>query len=161
MSDKEYMQIIKRKCNESAYQYLMKKRGSKGREIKYQKLKMADYLLPNQELDINEKRKLFEIRNKMTDLPSNICSSDQNKSICLCGNIENEQHIYDCKYLSQKIPEKEFETVFSENIFDQKSVLKHFEQKMEKRKKLLESSHEILNCDPLHSVHESLVMDNK
>ena len=67
--------LVKKKCKESAYKYLMKKRGSKGKEILYsEKFEMAEYLMPNSELKIEDQLKIFEIRNRMTDIRSNFCS---------------------------------------------------------------------------------------
>ena len=41
MSELEYTKLVKEKCKESAYIYLMKKRGVKGQEISYQNIEMA------------------------------------------------------------------------------------------------------------------------
>ena len=43
----------------------------KGKEIQYKKIEMAEYLQPmNKELTIENKRRIFEIRNMMVDIPS-------------------------------------------------------------------------------------------
>ena len=39
--------LVKKKFEESAFSYLLKKHGSKDSEIEYTKLEMASYLLPN------------------------------------------------------------------------------------------------------------------
>ena len=88
MTEYRYTQLVKQKCKEGAYKYLMKKRGTKGSEIEYLKLEMADYLLPNNILTIHEQRQIFEIRNKMSDIPSNFCSRDKNRSKCPCRDTE-------------------------------------------------------------------------
>ena len=60
MSKQKFTDILnKRKCP-----YLKGKRKSKGKEIKYEELEMAEYLGPtNIILTIEEKQKLFGIRN--------------------------------------------------------------------------------------------------
>ena len=48
MTKKSFGRIVKQKCMEAAYTYLKQKQenGSKGVEIKYTGLQMAEYLLP-------------------------------------------------------------------------------------------------------------------
>ena len=44
-----------------ALEYLLKQRGSKGSEIEYNEMKMADYLMPNKEIKtIEDKRHNFQ-----------------------------------------------------------------------------------------------------
>ena len=71
MKENEYRNLIRKKCIELAYKYLMNKRGSKGKEINYDKMKMAQYLLPNNQLEVKEQQIFFEIRNKMTNITNN------------------------------------------------------------------------------------------
>ena len=55
----EYRNLIRKKCIELGFNYLMNKRGSKGKEIEYDKIGMAQYLQPNNQLEVKEKRKIF------------------------------------------------------------------------------------------------------
>jgi hypothetical protein len=57
----KYNEIVREKCKESAYSYLMKRRGSKGAEIVYTRIQMSEYLLPNDEFTIENQRNLFSI----------------------------------------------------------------------------------------------------
>ena len=75
----------------------MKRRGSKGAEIEYPRIEMAEYLLPNDEFTIEDQRNLFSMRNRMVDIPSNFVSSEKNESKCLHEEKENMRHIYSCK----------------------------------------------------------------
>ena len=153
MSELKYTKLVKEKCKESAYIYLMKKRGVKGQEISYQKLEMADYLLPNNEFTIEEQRTLFEVRNKMFDIPSNFCARERNESKCPCGATENMEHVYYCKYLNKKIPETSFDKVYNGNIFEQRQVLTNFEENIEVRRKIKNKEFpQAIRCDPLSSV---------
>ena len=53
---------------------------------------MSEFLLPfNSSLNIEEKRKLFETRNRMTKIPYNF---GQKEEKCICGEVEDIQHIY-------------------------------------------------------------------
>ena len=46
MSISQFKNLLKKKISETALKYLLKKKGSKGKEIKYSCLEMAEYLLP-------------------------------------------------------------------------------------------------------------------
>ena len=45
----QFLQTIKSAIKSSAFKYLISKQRSKGQEMKYTELKMADYLMPNKE----------------------------------------------------------------------------------------------------------------
>ena len=50
---------------------------------------MSEYLLPiNENLTIDEKRRLFGVRNKMTYIPSNFSRGEEEMK-CQCGQKEN------------------------------------------------------------------------
>ena len=64
MTKYKLKKILKERIDEKAFLYLMEKQGKKGREIKYESLKMANYLLPGEEnLTIENKRNIFSIKN--------------------------------------------------------------------------------------------------
>ena len=74
----------------------MERRGSKGIEIEYSSLKMAEYLLPNDDLTITEQRHIFSIRNRMINIENNFRGKLE-KKICICGEYEDMQHFYSCE----------------------------------------------------------------
>jgi hypothetical protein len=47
----------------------MKRRGSKGAEILNPRIQMSEYLLPNDEFNIEKQRILFSFRNRMVNIP--------------------------------------------------------------------------------------------
>ena len=102
---------------------------------------MSQYLQPNDQLEIKEEKKIFEIRNRMTNIPGNY----GNQKECECGEIENMEHIYECKYLNGNEILVEYENIYKENLRNMKSILNRFEKNMEKRQ---ENSHVIQKCDP-------------
>ena len=56
-------------------------RGSKGIEMVYNEIKMADYLMPNREIiTIEDKRYIFAIRNRMIQIPTNFPLKNENKT---------------------------------------------------------------------------------
>ena len=61
-----FRKILQESIRAKALQYLLEKRGSKGSEIRYSSLKIAEYLSPNYEnLSIEDQRYIFAIRNRM------------------------------------------------------------------------------------------------
>ena len=68
----QFKKLIRKKCKELALEYLLKKRGSKGKELIYNEIQTAEYLLPNDELNIEEQRTIFSIRNRMINIPYSI-----------------------------------------------------------------------------------------
>ena len=87
MTHASFSSLIKLRLKENALKYLLGKRKSKGKEIIYPNLEMADYLLPtNEKLTIEEKRNLFAIRNRMVEISSNF-SKSEHEPTCVCGEI--------------------------------------------------------------------------
>ena len=52
MSMNKFKSLVKVKCQEGAYNYLMNRRGSKGSEVIYPQVEMSEYFIPNNELSI-------------------------------------------------------------------------------------------------------------
>ena len=151
LSKNRFMEILRKSIKEKALQYLLIKRGSKGKEIVYQNLKMAEYLLPNNEsLSISEKRYIFAIRNRMVEIEVNF-PQNKTETKCFCGETMNMNHIYSCKQLNNENIEVPYEAIFSEEIDKQKIVQERFKKnldKMENKTKILH--HGIPKGDPLH-----------
>ena len=65
MPKRTFQNILQKSIKENALTYLLKKRGSKGSEIKYKALEMADYLLPyNHKLKLKKNREFFQLEIK-------------------------------------------------------------------------------------------------
>ena len=76
--------------------------GEKGGEISYTSLEMDEYLQPdNASLTIEQKRELFEVRNRMVLIPNNFPKTSE-KHKCACNAIEDMAHIYNCEMYSNK-----------------------------------------------------------
>ena len=100
---------------------------------------MAEYLLPDNCLTIENKRQLFSIRNRMIDISSNFSSKQKTMSLCFCGNKENMKHIYECKYWNTEEPLEIYEKVYTGTINQQIEVLRRFERNFEKREQYTNS----------------------
>ena len=139
------------------------KRKSKGQEISYKELKMAEYLRPGYEdITIEEQQSIFSIRNRMIEIYENFPSM-HNKEICQCGSEENMKHIYICKYLSEnkEMNNPNFEQIYQENVREQKIINKIFQQNYQnrERRKQETQANEILDKDPLYYNCNSTVME--
>ena len=136
MSVNKFKNIICKKLKKEAFQYLMNRRGQKGSEISYKDIETAEYLLPDNNLTIINKRRIFLIRNRMLDIPSNF-SSNKNKNKnnefnCFCGNFKDMKHIYECQLLNIEEPSEKYEQIFTGNIEQQIIVFRRFENNFEK-----------------------------
>ena len=135
------------------FHYLMGKRGKKGMEIEYSSIRMAEYLLPNDVLSISEQRYVFSIRNRMVKIENNFPGNMNDKSTCLCGQIEDMKHIYSCKiYNTENENEDEnFEKIFENDVRKVKKIYEKFKKILEKREQEEKNkSPRILNVDPLY-----------
>ena len=105
-----------------AFEYLMTMRKSKGKEIRYSHLQMEDYLQPNQYIQTKEDQQLlFNLRNKM--LKSEGLLIENQTKICICGNQQNIQHLYNCKVINQNDPEYEYSLIYNGNLKQKKFIL--------------------------------------
>ena len=132
-----YRNILKKAITESAFQYLIEKRGSKGQEISYTCLKMADYLMPNSSgLTVSEQRYIFNVRNRMIYLPENF-PLKQKTTNCACGDLEDMRHVYTCTYWNTEKEEIEYDRIFTDNISQLAKVYKRFQQNYQKKEKYI------------------------
>ena len=75
LSKYKFKSILSERIETAAFRYLVKRRGFKGSNIEYKSMKMAEYLSPlSTGISIEDRRKLFAIRNNMIDIPSNMKS---------------------------------------------------------------------------------------
>ena len=132
--------MIKERIKQISLEYLMEKRGKKGREIEYSCLEMSEYLLPfNNNLTIEEKCEIFAIRNRMVNIPFNYSSNCEYK--CECGEREDMNHIYQCELYNEKdSPIMPYEQIFNGNMKQQIYVYKKFKQNLERREQLKTTS---------------------
>ena len=101
----------------------------------------------------------------MISLPVNF---PQNKMEikCVCGQREDMQHVYQCKYWNTEQETTEYEMVYRDNVKQQVNVYKRFISNYENRKTYLDenenmkqkrniSPHGISLIDPLYTVYSN------
>ena len=87
MSASKFKKIVCIQIIEKIFRYLKNKRGEKGKEIIYWDIEMAEYLLLDTCLKIDNKTQLFLIRNRMINISSNFSSKQKNE--CKYWNTED------------------------------------------------------------------------
>ena len=107
-------------------------------EISYSRIEMAEYLLSDNELTIEQKRRIFAVRNKMVDIPNHF-SSSKNYTLCICGEKETLSHIYDCEILNETKRETlPYEKIYDGNVFEQTKILYKMEENLEIREEYID-----------------------
>ena len=140
MSYFQFKKLLKDRVKIVAFEYLNNKKGTKGGDIQYSKLQMAEFLLPTSvQLSIEAKCEIFGMRNKMSKIPANY-SSREVKHLCFCGEEEDMEHVYTCKQLNNEEPLIEYKYTYSENVKKIRYVHKWFVENMDKREELLNES---------------------
>ena len=79
----------------------------------------------NSKFSIQDKRKLFFIRNRMTKMGNNF---GQKENCIIWQKNENMEHVYSCKFLNKQENEIPYERIYNGNITEQMKVMKIFEQ---------------------------------
>ena len=80
---------------------------SKGKEIQYTKLELKQYIASYSNLNLQEKKEVFKIRTRMTDVKKNFKNKYENLNCDRCKeknqlNEETQEHIYKCANLVEK-----------------------------------------------------------
>ena len=139
LSVNQFKKILEKSIKIKSFEYLIGLRGIKGSEIKYSSLKMAEYLLPNEQFSITEKRQIFAIRNRMVNIENNFRGKNIRKN-CVCGSIEDMKHIYSCKIFNIKDKNIEYENIYGEDIRTIREVYQIFQKNLEKREQHLKQN---------------------
>ena len=143
MSKNKFENMVKSRIEKKGLEYLQSRRGSKGIEIEFNALEISEYLLPfNSKLNIAEKRKLFEIRNRMIKLPYNFGKEEEK---CVCGERENISHIYECKSLNEQQAKLPYNEIYNGNLNNQLEIFRRIEKSLKERDKMKTN---IFPCDP-------------
>ena len=96
---------------------------------------MSEYLMPHTKLNISEKKDLFAVKNRMTDISANFPSGREIDK-CLCNGEENNEHIYTCKLLNKEQIEISYKELYNGSIENQIMVYKRFRKNMDERENM-------------------------
>ena len=109
-SKNKFRILVKEKVENKAFIYLLEKKESrnsdhsKGKNLEYNDISMADYLCPSDiDISIEEKKWLFKCRIEDIDINANNRWKKENTMCINCLNIEMDQkHLIECPYLLGK-----------------------------------------------------------
>ena len=74
----------------------------------------------------------------MAKIPANFPNKQKNKKyFCPCEQIENMEHIYNCKYWNIEEATTEYGKIFEDDIDEQIKVNKRFQHNLEKREEFI------------------------
>ena len=156
IAKENFLKIIRAKISERALAYLLNMRGSKGKEIKYERLEMAEYLMPYNKMSIENKQNLFSVRNRMIEIGNNF---GKKENCIICKTNEDMSHIYSCKFWNKRENELPFEKIYNGNLNEQVKVFRKFEQNMKTRNDEIEKNKNLpcdpVLCDPLNIIQFS------
>ena len=101
MTKLSFKKLVKKSCEENALNYLKLHIKSKGKELNYYKMELTHYLSSSSHLTLQEKKELFKIRTRMTDVKSNYKNKYESLNCDKCGTInyfieETQEHVYKC-----------------------------------------------------------------
>ena len=150
-SKSQFSNILKLKVKENVLKFLLNRQKSKGKDIKNENIRMAEYLLPYSKLSVSQKQKMFEIRNRMFEIQENFLMKEMKETSCPCGEEETMLHIYNCEILNRKLSSSSNYTgIFTGKLEEQITIFKRFEENLKERENLKEQSKIKLNspCDP-------------
>ena len=91
----KFNNVIKIYIRTCALEYLLGKQGSKGHDIIYSEIKLAECMLPNDSnLKISPYKDIFEVRNRMLSIPHNFPTKEKYDKCVKCEQTEDILHIY-------------------------------------------------------------------
>ena len=151
-----FTKILRKSQSENALIYLTDKQGTKGKDIKYSRIEMSEYLLPStSSLTIEEKQEMFSMKNKVIKIPANFPKNKKIQSKCSCGELENMEHVYKCELFNDGNNDEEkleYGKIYSGNISEQIKVFRNMKECVEKRSEFenmkSDNKEEELPCDP-------------
>jgi len=138
MTKLSFKKLVNKSCEENALIYLKLHIKSKGKELKYYKMELTHYLTSFSHLTLQEKKELFKMRTRMTDVMSNFKNKYESLNCDKCGEKnyfveETQEHVYKC--IENKDNQKKFETIFT-NTYETKTlkgIIKDFLTNMKER----------------------------
>ena len=134
-----FKKLVKRQTHKIAYRELIERqaKGEKGRPIIYKSLNMADYLLPEAALTVEEKQEMFAIRTEMNDNKYNF----GNKIPCEvgCQEAQDNPHIFNCKKTNQNRSTLKFADILNGSLNMKIKTFRIFQEQLIERKQLLDS----------------------
>ena len=134
-----YKKLVRRQMHKIAFKDLLEiqKNKEKGKYIKYDSLQMADYLLPEAQLNVSEKLDLFALRTEMNMNPNNF----GRKIYCEKGCQEEQSnfHIFNCFIITNEETEEKYENILNGTLKQKIQTFRKFREKNKNRTQIWDS----------------------
>ena len=158
MSKEKFKTVVKSACEKACFAELVeeKKKLKKGKENTYSELKIQPYLSQGRGFSIDEKRKIYHIRNREVYLKSNFPSAHKDTNCSaphIYPTIADQKHVYSCSFLNEESAvskDVKYEDIFGRDSLKQFEVMKIFYHRYEMFKKHYPSQRDVLggHIDP-------------
>ena len=147
MKEDKFKQMCKERVQSMAFEFLQSKKGThdKVMHIKYDSLKMAEYLRPNEfNISVKERQYIFQCRVSDIDVKANRSWKYEDTQCTACKDstvVETGRHVLECKVLLGRndnlsyIPD--YNALFSKEIEEQIYTSRMMHKNMEIRKDYL------------------------
>ena len=141
MSKNMFRNHIKKKIEIEAVIYLKSQIKSKGKEIKYTKIEMQDYLTPDSEFTVIKKQDIFKMRTRMLDIKENMKGKHSNFHCEACQlkgikKRETQKHVYKCKKFNIKVRQIRYKEIFGRETTKMKKVLTRINEDLKNIKQI-------------------------
>ena len=142
MKKSQLKSLLKQKISKKALEYLLSKRGSKGCEISYSNIQMANYLCPNESrLSISDKKEIFSIRNRMVNIFGNFHYKNY-QTMCKEGCIQEEtmEHIYYCEKMNNTENHIKYDGIYNNNLKNIIQIFNIMKENLKTRENIVNTS---------------------
>ena len=125
MKTNAFKKIVNAKVRKFAFNYLLSKLKSKGKEIYFgNNLHCQSYLCPNNLLTLQEQRATFSYRSRMNILEYNFPGRQPVTEKCRCGEDIDNKHLYECQLLNSSEKIVTYDKIFGGRLIEMKHVVK-------------------------------------
>ena len=134
-------QMVNKKTDAKALQFLNSLKGNKARQVTHTKLEIQKYLMPNI-MSNNQRKFLFQLRSRMLDHKINFRGSHTNLKCDLCENhLDDQESLLSCEKLINPnlilINVPKYEDIFSDETDVQIRIVSILQEHYNMRKRLI------------------------
>ena len=144
MKSSLFKNLVKKQIRKVAFKELVDQQQGKekGKLIRYDSLQMADYLLPESNLNTTDKLEIFALRAEMNQNPYNFGL----KIFCElgCQQFQNNKHLFYCLKVNKKENTLLFEHILNGSLKEKIMVLRKFQENMNERRQLRDSVNPVI-----------------
>ena len=126
----KFKTILKEQTMITAFQYLKANIQTKGKSIKYDTLKISEYLLPNNYLSIEDKKLIFSLRTQTFQIVEEEKWNIVEK--CICYEDVDPLHLYECESLNENTTSIKYNMIYEDNMKQMKPIVNRIRQSSQK-----------------------------